>query len=776
MPYIAGLVEMKRKRPRSRTAGRQQREEAELRRALVAVKKLPRLRDKYGATGLNRRQRANAKVRAETAPSDETTEDDAVSTAIAYNSKHFSDLPLSKKTLDALAASSFTELTDVQRLAIPQALAGRDVLTAAPTGSGKTLAFVVPLIEVLWRAKWSSLDGLGGLVLSPTRELAMQIFEVLCKLAKFHGFTAGACTGGTNIGLERNVIGRLNILVATPGRLLQHMDEAPEFDCAQLQILVLDEADRILDMGFKDTVDAIVANFPKRSRQTLLFSATQTKSIRALSRLSLSNPEYVAVHSLRRDSTNDNDENEPENRETNDQLRIAGMPSNLVQTYAIVDVDRKLSVVWSFLRTHLKEKIILFFSSCKQVRFVYEAFRRMRPGFPLLQLHGKMKQQNRVDTYKRFAAHRNAALFATDIAARGLDFPSVDWVLQVDCPPDVESYVHRVGRTARFQATGRALLLLNRGSEELFADRLKKRNILPKRAGINSKRIVGIEKKLASICASFQEVQHLAKRAVVSYLRALDLRGDADVFDARSVDSEALSASYGLPVAPKVTFRERQSKKVVPKRTKRNVYGYHPFENDTSLTKVETEEQHRPKENALEGGKEQGDGSDFLMLKKVHTVDKEAIAKSVVDSDLSRSRPKRKRTESQKILWNDNGDQIVQTDVESDSEDFETNEDPEYGVEENVASVRKRLRRAEDEIRMREKNRIRKLRTRRKSLDRPQLEKSNEFEAGTVLGETDEHDESYGESEMSSEETDEFKKDAFEGDMSKNALQILEAR
>jgi len=198
----------------------------------------------------------------------------------------FAELPISKRTLEGLGAASWVEMTEIQRGALPLALAGKDVLGAAKTGSGKTLSFIIPVLETLYRLQWTPMDGLGALVISPTRELALQIFDVLKKAGSKHSFSAGLVIGGKDVKEERDRLVRMNILVCTPGRLLQHMDETPNFDCSNLRLLVLDEADRILDMGFEANVNAIIENLPK-ARQTLLFSATQTKSVRDLARLSL---------------------------------------------------------------------------------------------------------------------------------------------------------------------------------------------------------------------------------------------------------------------------------------------------------------------------------------------------------------------------------------------------------------------------------------------------------------------------------------------------------
>jgi ATP-dependent RNA helicase DDX10/DBP4 len=180
---------------------------------------------------------------------------------------------LSSPTSSGLKQSKFETLTTIQANALPAALKGSDILGAAKTGSGKTLAFIVPVLENLYRKRWTEFDGLGALVLSPTRELAIQIFEVLRKVGRHYTFSAGLVIGGKSLREERERLGRMNILVATPGQLLQYMDQTAEFETANLEMLVLDEADRVMDMGFKETVDAIVEHLPKE-RQTMMFSAT----------------------------------------------------------------------------------------------------------------------------------------------------------------------------------------------------------------------------------------------------------------------------------------------------------------------------------------------------------------------------------------------------------------------------------------------------------------------------------------------------------------------
>lgn len=257
----------------------------------------------------------------------------------------FSDLPISNLTKKGLSKSFFKEMTDIQARSIPLSLKGRDILGAARTGSGKTLAFLIPMLEILYRARWGPQDGLGALILSPTRELAIQIFDVLRTIGSFHSYSAGLVIGGKGLKDEVVRLSRMNILVATPGRLLQHMDQTVGFDCDHLQILILDEADRILDMGFAKSLNAIISHLPK-SRQTLLFSATQTESVTDLARLSLRDPVTISVREEAHDSFT---------------------PKNLSQHYLVCTLDKKLDLLFSFIRTHLQVKALVFFSSCKQV-------------------------------------------------------------------------------------------------------------------------------------------------------------------------------------------------------------------------------------------------------------------------------------------------------------------------------------------------------------------------------------------------------------------------
>lgn len=451
----------------------------------------------------------------------------------AQRVSQFKELPISSNTLKGLTESSFVSLTDIQRESIPCALKGGDILGAAKTGSGKTLAFLIPVIEKLYRVKWTEFDGLGALIISPTRELAIQIYEVLVKIGKYNSFSAGLVIGGKDVKFEMERLSKINILIGTPGRILQHMDQTVGFDPSNLQVLVLDEADRILDMGFKKTLDDIVSNLPP-TRQTLLFSATQSKSVSDLARLSLTNPQYIGV------------------KETEEAIST---PDSLTQSYITVNLEEKLDTLYSFIKTHLKAKILVFFSSSKQVHFVHETFRTMQPGISLMKLHGRQKQTARSETVYKFSKAQHVCLFATDVVARGIDFPAIDWVIQVDCPENADTYIHRVGRAARFGKTGKSLLMLTPSEEEGMLKRLEAKKITPNKLNIKQAKKKSIRSQMQALCFKDPELKYLGQKAFISYIKSVYIQKDKDVFKPEELPTDEYAKSLGLPGAPKIKIK-----------------------------------------------------------------------------------------------------------------------------------------------------------------------------------------------------------------------------
>lgn len=260
----------------------------------------------------------------------------------------FADLSLSEKTMKAIEDMGFTKMTEIQRRGIPPLLAGKDVLGAAKTGSGKTLAFLIPAVEMLSALRFKPRNGTGVIVLSPTRELALQIFGVARELMKYHSQTYGIVIGGANRRAEADKLSKgVNLLIATPGRLLDHLQNTP-FVFKNLRSLVIDEADRILEIGFEDEMRQIIKILPKEERQSMLFSATQTQKVEDLARISLRpGPLYVNVDEEKQFST------------------VEG----LEQGFVICDADRRFLLLFSFLKKMQKKKVIVFFSSCNSGKF-----------------------------------------------------------------------------------------------------------------------------------------------------------------------------------------------------------------------------------------------------------------------------------------------------------------------------------------------------------------------------------------------------------------------
>jgi ATP-dependent RNA helicase DDX10/DBP4 len=392
----------------------------------------------------------------------------------------------------------------------------------------------------------------------PTHELAIQAFEVLRSFGGMHDLSAGLLIGGKNVKFEQERIRDMNILICTPGRLLQHMNESEGFDSSNLKCLVFDEVDRLLDMGFKETIDQIMRNLPKKI-QVMLFSATIGKQLKDLARVKLGDKyEYICLHDFDSIESRANDYNSDgkatgdEDKALTEQLKSI-TPVKLLHYYMQVNIEDKLDTLFSFLKSHQKNKCIVFFSACKQVRFAYEAFKRLKLGSQILELHGRQKQSKRTAIYFEFVERKNAVLFCTDIASRGIDFPQVDWVLQYDCPEDVYTYIHRVGRTARYKSKGNSLLFLT-PTEQAFVQKIDKRGIQLKKLNANPNHQLTIAPTLQKLNAENRDVKHLAEKACISYIKSVYLMKDKEVFQFVKLDTDKLAQSLGLATAPQVNF------------------------------------------------------------------------------------------------------------------------------------------------------------------------------------------------------------------------------
>ncbi len=350
----------------------------------------------------------------------------------------FLNLGLSANLLATVAREGYTEPTPVQSQAIPLVLAGRDVLAAAQTGTGKTAAFTLPILERL--AKHASASPsparhpIRALVLTPTRELAMQIDEHITTLGKGTNLRSTVVYGGVQQGPQVKALwAGVEILVATPGRLFDLIGQKA-VHLGQVEILVLDEADRMLDMGFIDDVRKAVALLP-RGRQTLLFSATFSDAIRRLAREFQTNPEIVEV--APRNATAD----------------------NLTQVLYPVDAERKADLLIHLVKRDGIEQVLVFTRT--KIGASRLASYLDHRGVPAIAIHSDRTQGERTRALASFKAGEVVALVATDVASRGLDIDSLPHVVNFDLPFEPQDYVHRIGRTGRAGASGTAISLVS---------------------------------------------------------------------------------------------------------------------------------------------------------------------------------------------------------------------------------------------------------------------------------------------------------------------------
>jgi len=469
------------------------------------------------------------------------TDKDAIAVALGEGKDPtlFDTLDISEASKQGLKAMGFTRMMEIQQRAIPLLLAGKDVVGQAKTGSGKTLAFALPCIELMVRSHFKVRNGAACIVISPVRELCLQIHGVVAELMKFHpSHTHACCFGGQNPAAEAQKLTKgVNVIIATPGRLLDHLRNCSTFVFRNLLAFVIDEADRILQQGFQDEMREILDILPK-TRQTMLFSATQTTKVEDLIRLSFQNPPvYVGVHDNADKSTVD----------------------TLTQGYVVVSPERRFLLLYTFLRKYKNKKIMVFFSSCKVVQFFAELLNYI--DLPVWDLHGKHKQMKRTNTFLNFSNAPSGCLLATDVAARGLDIPNVDWIIQYDPPDQPEEYVHRVGRTARAGKIGNALLFLM--PEELpFLKYLKSYKIPITEFDYPASKLPGLlTQKLQTLIETNYYLHKSARDAYRSYMLAYHSHSMKNIFDVTKLDVIKVAQSFGLQAPPTVNFSICESKR-----------------------------------------------------------------------------------------------------------------------------------------------------------------------------------------------------------------------
>ena len=357
----------------------------------------------------------------------------------------FYDLDLCDGVLDALDDMNFTNTTPIQEHAIPPILEGRDLIGVAQTGTGKTAAYLLPVLSMLSEGNYPK-DAINCIIMSPTRELAQQIDQAMQGFSYYLDDINSVAVYGGNDGIryeqeKRGFDTGASIIIATPGRLISHISLG-NIDLSRVSFFILDEADRMLDMGFSDDIMQIEKQLPKQ-RQTIMFSATMPDKIVELAKTILHDPVEVS-------------------------LAISKPADGIHQSAYICYEMQKVGIIKALFKQHAPERVIIFAGSKLKVKDLAVALRR--EGFNVGAMHSDLTQQERDEVMFRFKSQKVNILVATDIVARGIDIDDIQIVINYDVPHDAEDYVHRIGRTARAGAEGKAITLVSEKDQPRFRD------------------------------------------------------------------------------------------------------------------------------------------------------------------------------------------------------------------------------------------------------------------------------------------------------------------
>ncbi|MBE1299023.1 MAG: ATP-dependent RNA helicase SrmB [Alteromonadaceae bacterium] len=377
----------------------------------------------------------------------------------------FETLELDDELCRAVAEMGFSKPTSIQKEAIPAALDGADVLASAPTGTGKTAAFLLPASQFLLDFPKPHCEFARILVLTPTRELALQVYEQAKAITAYTGQKVGVIIGGINYGTDHAVLDEAtDIIIATPGRLFEHIEQE-RFDCRELEWLILDEADRMLDMGFGGIVQQICSEARWR-KQTLLFSATlNSGDVRRFAHTVLKNPVEVSASPSRKER-----------------------PKILQWVHYADDLQHKDALLEHILRSENMEKAIVFVKTRERLHALSQKLHEV--GLSCSAIRGEMPQDKRIAALEQFKSGQTNILVATDVAARGIDIPEVSHAINYDLPRTADVYVHRIGRTGRSGNKGIAISLVE-AHDMTVLDKIRRYTDEP----IKPQKIAGLEPK-----------------------------------------------------------------------------------------------------------------------------------------------------------------------------------------------------------------------------------------------------------------------------------------
>lgn len=533
---------------------------------------------------------------------------------VPEDAKNFPNLGVQSELAAHLESLGFQTPTETQKKMLPPLLHGEDVMANAPTGSGKTLAFLLPAVQALIckEKRVHRNEGTYALVICPTRELCLQIWEVLSLLLKnYHWIVGGMVMGGENRNKEKARLRKgINIVVGTPGRLKDHLENTSAWKVESLQLLVLDEADRLLDLGFEETLTAILNTLSKkigsrRRWQSCLCSATLHAGVRSLAEHSLKEPCLVGIATHEVSTAQDTLSGAMEN------LRKAGnpgavgpteqfnIPDTLEQFYVQVPCKLRFCALLALLHRYVRSnfKVVVFFNSCDGVEFAGRVLRELAAGpaqenkealleCPVITLHGNLTQPERTSAFFKFTNCKCGVLLSTDVAARGLDFPTLDASVQFDPPGEPAEYVHRIGRTARMGRKGKSVLFLL-PSEQPYLLKLKEYNLqISKLDAVKLldalpgfRPCTGIVyadqhpaanallRRLEVSVAMDRDARRLSKDAFGSYIRAYCTypKSLKEIFHVKNLHLGHVAASFGLKEPP-AKIGKSTSKQAMQKR------------------------------------------------------------------------------------------------------------------------------------------------------------------------------------------------------------------
>ncbi|KAK9484135.1 P-loop containing nucleoside triphosphate hydrolase protein [Lipomyces starkeyi] len=446
--------------------------------------------------------------------------------------------------LDAVSMLGYSKMTPVQASTIPLFCSNKDVVVEAVTGSGKTISFLIPIIEIILRTGSVSRGHVAGIIVAPTRELASQIYSVLNSVLEFQPtqsttFKAQLLIGGSATvatDVQKFLTESPRIVVGTPGRLLDFLG-SPNVHSSSLEVLILDEADRLLDLGFDKTISGILRILPKQ-RRTGLFSATVTSAVGELVRVGLRNPVKIVV-------------------KVGDGEYEQKVPTTLSISYSVLSPESKIPSLIHKINTLTYRKAIVYFPTCASVVYFYLVLTSILPKLQsskpadvqLFSLHGKLPQGPRTKTLNSFInTMKKSVLLTTDVAARGLDIPEVDVVIQIDPPYEANLFLHRAGRAARAGRYGEGYLFLTKGREESYVDLMQVKKVRMQEADET-----GFSELMAEFYRNFRdwildsrENHDMAVKAYVSYVRFYTKHTMTSIFRMSEFDFVGFGLAYGL--------------------------------------------------------------------------------------------------------------------------------------------------------------------------------------------------------------------------------------